>query len=64
MHGLVATFFKLLFLSRVLVLTIASELVAKREDVKGPGTFLPRLIDVLWDITPAQVQEVSRITVK
>jgi len=54
----------LLLLSRVLVLTVAAELAAKREDVKGPGTFLPGLIDVLWDITPEQVQEMSRITVK
>jgi thiamine-phosphate diphosphorylase/hydroxyethylthiazole kinase len=56
--------FKPLLLSRVLVLTVASELAAQKEDVKGPGTFLPRLIDALWDITPEQVQQLSRITVK
>jgi len=48
----------------VLVLTIAAELAAKRENVKGPGTFLPGLIDTLWDVTPEQVQELSRVTVK
>ena len=48
----------------MLVLTIAAELAAKRESVKGPGTFLPGLIDALWDVTPEQVQELSRVTVK
>jgi thiamine-phosphate diphosphorylase/hydroxyethylthiazole kinase len=48
----------------VLILTIAAELAVKRESVKGPGTFLPGLIDALWDITPEQVQELSRVTVK
>ncbi|KIM45460.1 hypothetical protein M413DRAFT_66738 [Hebeloma cylindrosporum] len=48
----------------VLVLTIASELAAKSHGVRGPGTFLPALIDALWDITQDQVHELSRVTVK
>ncbi|EPQ57436.1 HK-domain-containing protein [Gloeophyllum trabeum ATCC 11539] len=36
----------------VLALTVASELAAAREDVKGSGTFLPALIDELGKLTP------------
>ncbi|PPQ78127.1 hypothetical protein CVT25_015652 [Psilocybe cyanescens] len=48
----------------VLVLTIAGELAAKRHDVKGPGSFLPALIDELASLTADQVRELSKITVK
>ncbi|KDR74997.1 hypothetical protein GALMADRAFT_69745 [Galerina marginata CBS 339.88] len=47
----------------ILVLTIAAEISVKTDDVKGPGTFLPALIDTLWNLTPEQVRELSRITV-
>ena len=48
----------------VLVLTVAAELVAKRDDVKGPGTFLPGLVDVLWKLTPEDVLKAAKITIK
>ncbi|KAH9484936.1 putative thiamine biosynthetic bifunctional enzyme [Psilocybe cubensis] len=48
----------------VLVLTVAAELAAKRHDVKGPGSFLPALIDELSTLTPEQVREFSKVTVK
>ncbi|KAF8971165.1 thiamine biosynthetic bifunctional enzyme Thi4 [Flammula alnicola] len=48
----------------VLVLTVGAELAVKRDDVRGPGTFMPGLIDVLWELAPEQVQQLSRITVK
>lgn len=35
----------------VLAITIASERAARREDVKGSGTFLPALIDELGYFT-------------
>ncbi|KAG6918053.1 hypothetical protein DXG01_016709 [Tephrocybe rancida] len=47
----------------VLVLTIAAELAVQRDDVKGPGTFLPALIDELWSLQPATVQSLARIEV-
>ncbi|KAF4620648.1 hypothetical protein D9613_000236 [Agrocybe pediades] len=48
----------------VLVLTVAAEIAVKRDDVKGPGTFLPALIDVLWALTPEQVRESAKIIIK
>ncbi|KAF8160610.1 thiamine biosynthetic bifunctional enzyme Thi4 [Crassisporium funariophilum] len=49
----------------VLVLTVAAEVAVKTKNyVQGPGTFLPGLIDVLWTLSPAQVQELSRISVR
>lgn len=48
---------------RVLVLTIATELALKKIYVKGPGTFLPGLIDTLWEITPFEVMEHIKIVI-
>lgn len=39
----------------VLSMNIASELAAERPEVKGPGTFIPALIDELSTITPENV---------
>ncbi|KAG6844618.1 hypothetical protein H0H87_005475 [Tephrocybe sp. NHM501043] len=47
----------------VLVLTIAAELAVKRDSVKGPGTFLPALIDELWSLQPEDVQSLARVEV-
>ncbi|KAF7983776.1 hypothetical protein HWV62_18984 [Athelia sp. TMB] len=47
----------------VLALTIASELAAARPDVKGTGTFLPALIDELYNLTPAKIQQHAKIHV-
>lgn len=53
------------FLFRVLVLTVAAEIAADIDGIiKGPGTFLPGLIDALWSLTPAQVRKLAKLTVK
>jgi thiamine-phosphate diphosphorylase/hydroxyethylthiazole kinase len=46
---------------RILALTIAAELAMKRENVVGPGTFLPALIDELGSLRPNVVQEMAKI---
>ncbi|KJA27567.1 hypothetical protein HYPSUDRAFT_62643 [Hypholoma sublateritium FD-334 SS-4] len=48
----------------VLVLTVAAELAVKRSDVKGPGTFLPGLIDSLWVLEPEHVQTLAMLSIK
>ena len=40
---------------------IASELAAERQDVKGPGSFIPALIDELASITPQHIIERAKI---
>lgn len=47
----------------ILAITIASELAAAREDVKGSGTFLPALIDELYNLTPETIMDKARIEV-
>lgn len=54
----------LIQLSRILVLTIAAELAVCRDDVKGPGTFLPALIDELWTLTPEELLSRARLEVQ
>jgi thiamine-phosphate diphosphorylase/hydroxyethylthiazole kinase len=49
--------------TRVLAVTIASELAAARPDVFGPGTFLPALIDELYNLTPDKVIERAKVEV-
>ena len=44
----------------VLSMNIASELAAERPDVKGPGTFIPALIDELAAITPEKIIQRAR----
>ena len=39
----------------VLAITVASEFAAKRDDVKGSGTFLPALIDEIGNLTPERL---------
>ncbi|KAG6902098.1 hypothetical protein C0995_004278 [Termitomyces sp. Mi166 len=45
----------------VMVLTVAAEVAVRRADVKGPGTFLPALIDELWALQSSTVQSLARI---
>lgn len=47
----------------ILAITIASELAAAREDVKGSGTFLPALIDELYNLTPEKIVERAKIEI-
>lgn len=50
-------------MSSVLAITIASELAASREDVKGSGTFLPALIDEIYNLTPEKVIERAKVKI-
>ncbi|KAH8083795.1 Hydroxyethylthiazole kinase [Cristinia sonorae] len=47
----------------VLAVTVASELAAVREDVKGSGTFLPALIDELGKLTPETLAKYAKLEV-
>jgi thiamine-phosphate diphosphorylase/hydroxyethylthiazole kinase len=47
-----------------LALTIAAQQAASREDVRGPGTFLPALIDELAVLTPEMVLRMAKIEVE
>lgn len=47
----------------ILALTIAAEAAANRSDVRGSGTFLPALIDELYNLKPGTVLEKARIQV-
>ncbi|KIJ67694.1 hypothetical protein HYDPIDRAFT_83356 [Hydnomerulius pinastri MD-312] len=47
----------------ILALTIASECAASRSDVRGSGTFLPALIDELYNLTPDTVRQRAKIEV-
>ncbi|KAJ7462252.1 thiamine biosynthetic bifunctional enzyme Thi4 [Mycena galericulata] len=45
----------------VLTLTIASELAAKREDVRGIGTFLPALLDEVAALRPETIRRLAKV---
>lgn len=47
-----------------LALTIAAQQAASREEVRGPGTFLPALIDELAMLTPEIVSRAAAIEVE
>ncbi|KAI5120643.1 hypothetical protein M0805_007980 [Coniferiporia weirii] len=47
----------------ILAITVASELAAAREDVKGTGTFLSALIDELYNLTPEKYIDRARIEI-
>ncbi|KAJ4483479.1 thiamine biosynthetic bifunctional enzyme Thi4 [Lentinula aciculospora] len=47
----------------ILALTISAELAAMREDVKGPGTFFPALIDELSMLSTRNIRERARIQI-
>jgi thiamine-phosphate diphosphorylase / hydroxyethylthiazole kinase len=47
-----------------LALTIAAQQAADREEVRGPGTFLPTLIDELAMLTPEIVLRTATIEVE
>lgn len=47
----------------MLVYTIAAEVAAAREDVKGPGTFRAALIDELYNLTPEVLQQRAKIEI-
>jgi len=45
----------------VLAITVAGEIAAERADVRGPGTFLPALLDELAIITPEVIVRRARV---
>jgi thiamine-phosphate diphosphorylase/hydroxyethylthiazole kinase len=45
----------------VLAITIAGEIAAERVDVRGPGTFLPALIDELAVLTPEDIMHRAKV---
>lgn len=47
----------------ILAITVASEFAAARQDVKGTGTFLPALIDELYNLTPETLIDRAQIEV-
>ncbi|UZJ53256.1 hypothetical protein CBS101457_002576 [Exobasidium rhododendri] len=47
----------------VLAMTIASEVAAERSDVKGPGSFIPALIDELAALSPQMLLERQKIEI-
>lgn len=47
----------------VLAVTIASELAAARHDTHGSGSFLPELIDELYNLTADKVLERAKVEV-
>lgn len=51
------------FCKRILAITVASELAARRDDVRGTGTFLPALIDELYNLTPEKIIDNARIEI-
>jgi thiamine-phosphate diphosphorylase / hydroxyethylthiazole kinase len=47
-----------------LALTIAAQQAADKEEVRGPGTFLPALIDELAVLTPDMILKTAKIEVE
>ncbi|EPQ30354.1 uncharacterized protein PFL1_01880 [Pseudozyma flocculosa PF-1] len=50
-------------LMALLSMTIASEQAAARPDVRGPGSFIPALIDEIASISPDDIKKAARIKV-
>ncbi len=48
----------------VLVLTVAAEIAVESGHVRGPGTFLGGLIDVLWNLGPEEVIKRAKIAIE
>lgn len=47
----------------VLALTVAAECAAERSDVHGSGTFLPALIDELYNLKPETLLSRAKVQV-
>ncbi|KAG6372408.1 Hydroxyethylthiazole kinase family-domain-containing protein [Boletus reticuloceps] len=50
-------------LGGILALTIAGERAAVRSNVQGSGTFLPALIDELYNLTPEKIKQDSQVEI-
>ncbi|WRT70239.1 hydroxyethylthiazole kinase [Kwoniella shivajii] len=50
-------------LAGILIYTVASEVAAERQDVKGPGTFRSALIDELYNLTPEVVRKRAKVEI-
>jgi len=44
-------------------LTVGAEVAVESGNVRGPGTFLGALIDVLWKLTPEDIAKKAKIDV-
>jgi thiamine-phosphate diphosphorylase/hydroxyethylthiazole kinase len=44
-------------------MTIAAEVAAEREDVRGPGTFRAALLDELYNLTPEMVVQRAKVVI-
>jgi thiamine-phosphate diphosphorylase/hydroxyethylthiazole kinase len=44
-------------------MTVAAEVAAARDDVKGPGTFRSALLDELYNLRPEVVAQRANVTV-
>lgn len=44
-------------MKRISAVAVASEIAVLRQDVRGPGTFLPAFIDELSKLTPEVLSE-------
>ena len=51
------------FHKSILAVTVAAEYAAARDDVKGPGTFLPALIDELHKLSYEKIAMKAKIQV-
>lgn len=47
----------------VLMMTVAAEVAAEREDVRGPGTFRAALLDEMYNLTPEVLQKRANIQI-
>ncbi|KAM0752558.1 thiamine biosynthetic bifunctional enzyme Thi4 [Meredithblackwellia eburnea MCA 4105] len=47
----------------LLTVNVAAEIAAERPDVRGPGTFVPALIDECYSLTVEEIQKRARIKV-
>ncbi|ORY33449.1 putative thiamine biosynthetic bifunctional enzyme [Naematelia encephala] len=50
-------------LAGVLVMTVAADVAAAREDVRGPGTFRAALLDELYNLTPEVLKQRAKIEI-
>jgi thiamine-phosphate diphosphorylase/hydroxyethylthiazole kinase len=48
---------------RLLVMTVAAEVAALRDDVRGPGTFRSALLDELYKLTPEELCSLAKVEI-
>lgn len=43
------------------MMTVAAEVAAERQDVRGPGTFRAALLDEMYNLTPEVLRQRAKI---